>query len=87
MSCLLKARVRLHGTKNAYAGDEPRNDELTAHWKQWPEKCKRPRKPAPPKRTAKLRRKDQVMKRAADKAYRARLAAPWPIFVAVKEER
>jgi hypothetical protein len=56
---ILRAKARRHGIKSRYAGDEPRNDELTAHWPK-------PKRTALPKRTAKWRRKEKINKRVAE---------------------
>lgn len=71
-------RVRQHGTKSKYAGDEPRADELTAHLPK--PKIKRRRFPPPlPKRMAKLKRKDTTNQRSDVANYKARLPTPWPL--------
>ena len=71
-------------SKSIYSGDEPRNRELAEHWQRWPEKRKY-KSPPLPKRVAKLKRKDRINKLADKTAYEARLAAPWPLYVSVKE--
>jgi hypothetical protein len=73
----LNRRALRHGTKSKYAGDEPRNRELTEHWP----------KPKPlkfSKRALKQKRKDRANKRADEKAYQARVTSPWPIVAREK---
>jgi hypothetical protein len=77
----LRQRVRRHGTRSKYAGDEPRNREIVEHW---PEKRKR-QSAAISKRETKRRRKEEINKRAAEAAYQARLTAPWPIYVCAQK--
>jgi hypothetical protein len=80
----LRRRARRHGTKSIYAGDEPRNRELAEHWRRRPEK-REYESPPLPKRLAKLKRKDKIIKQADKAAHEARLAAPWPLYVSAKE--
>jgi hypothetical protein len=86
---LLK-RARRHGTQSIFAGDEPQRHELTEHWQARP--CRPLPKGSPwrashspriirfvSKREAKRRRNEKLSKRAAEKAFQARAAVPWPI--------
>jgi hypothetical protein len=78
-----KARAKRHGIKSKYAGDEPRNDELTIHLpkiKRLPKKKpKRQFSVSANKRTRRFRRKENLNKRADWAAYETRLNATWPI--------
>lgn len=74
---VLGQRARHHGTKSIFAGDEPRDRELSEHWPKGP-KLKRP---ALSKREAKRRRKEKLIKHADEATYQGRLTAPWPILV------
>jgi hypothetical protein len=67
-------RARHHGSKSIYAGDEPRNHELTKHWP----KQKRQRQKIS-KRDVKRKRKRRAQQRAVRAAYQTRLAAPWAL--------
>ena len=91
----LRNRSRRHGSKSAFAGDEPKWHEATEHWQvgrgmplpkgsPWREKQKRHHQKLG-KRAMKLKRKDRINKHADKAAYEAQLAAPWSIYVAVKE--
>ena len=75
----LKARARRNGIKSIHGGDEPRSDELVAHYPQ--DKKRKTYRIKLDKRKAKRLRKDRLTKRAGNRAHKARLTAPWPIFI------
>ena len=81
MSRELFRRSRRNGTRSKFAGDEPRNRELGEHW---PKKIKRHRFPLS-KSAMERKRKEKLNKHADMAAYEARLAAPWPLYVAAKK--
>jgi hypothetical protein len=81
MNRALKDRAKRNGRKSKYAGDEPRNNELTVHLPRM--KIKRRHFPSVSKKNAQRRRKARIKRHAAAALYEARLVATWALYVDV----